>query len=113
MGIPTNLISVLKDLVHQLVIGNYVGLEVDGRAGRLTAGELKQTIIEYGRVLIELPDGAFEVARAYPIQGRESCWTVDLDLWTVEEGKSDLTLSVTVQITPNGVLAEIDDLHVL
>lgn len=113
MKVPSDLIPVLKELVHELVIRNYTGLESDGRAGRLTAKELERTIAQYGRTLAEIPDGAFEASQAYPIKGDEASWAIDLDLWTTEEGKSDLTLLVTAHTAPDRIAVEIDDLHVL
>lgn len=44
MAVPPDLIPALRELVHELVIGNignYAGLEADGRAGRLTAEEIR------------------------------------------------------------------------
>jgi hypothetical protein len=113
MAVPLNLIPVIRELVHELVKGNYEGLEADGRAGRLTAEELRQSITSYGGTIIELPNEAFETADAIPIEGEPNCWAVDVDLWTAEEGQSDLTLSLTVCVTPEGMIAQIDDLHVL
>ncbi|HKY26733.1 MAG TPA: hypothetical protein VJM12_02170 [Pyrinomonadaceae bacterium] len=112
--IPKELIPALKDLVHELVAGNFRKLERDGRAGRLTAKDLHHVLEGYGRTLIDLPDEAFQIGEAYPIEGKEDqYWAVDLDLWTLEEGRSDLTLTLTVRTTDKGVLTEIDDLHAL
>lgn len=38
---------------------------------------------------------------------------IDIDLWTEEEGRSDLTLSVTARLTRRGMQIEIDDPRVL
>jgi hypothetical protein len=41
-------------------------------------------------------------------------WSVYLDLWTAEEGRSDLTLELTLRDSPAGIYSvELDDLHVL
>lgn len=112
MELPPNIILALKNLVHELVVGNYAKLVVDGRAGRLTADELQWATQKYNLTLNELPDEVFDLAHVYRIGGKDK-WLVDLPLWTAEEGLSDLTLQVTVQITPHGVLTEIDDLHVM
>jgi hypothetical protein len=40
-------------------------------------------------------------------------WSVRCDLWTVEEGRSDLSLELTVVAAPLGPTIEVDNLHVL
>lgn len=113
MTLPTHLVPALRDLVHTLVVGDYDALHSDGRAGRLSADELRQAISRYGRRLVDPPDAAFRSANAYAIEGSQHSWAVDLDLWTAEEGHSDLTLSVTAEETADGIWLTIDDLHVL
>jgi hypothetical protein len=39
-------------------------------------------------------------------------WSVRFDLWTADEGRSDLTLELTVEET-DPLKIELDDLHVL
>ena len=113
-AIPKKLIPALKDVVHELVVGNFAKLEADGRAGRLSAEDLRQVLEDYGSTFIDLPDKAFEVGPgAIPLANEEEAWGVDLDLWTAEEGPSDLTLSMTVRDTEKGIVIEIDDLHAL
>jgi hypothetical protein len=113
VNLSSPMVQALKALVHELVAGNFATLAADRRAGRLTAEELANAVANYGRTLIDLPDAAFETADVIPLAGQATAWAVDLDLWSVEEGQSDLTLSVTLQLTPDGVLTSIDDLHVL
>jgi hypothetical protein len=36
-----------------------------------------------------------------------------MSLWTVEEGRSDLSLELTVAESGDGYLIEVDDIHVL
>lgn len=111
--IPKELIPALRDVVHELVVGNFAKLEADGRAGRLTAKDLQQVLSDYGRTLIDLPDEELNVGDAFRLENEENAWGVDLDLWTAEEGRSDLTLRMTVRKADKGVLIEIDDLHML
>jgi len=113
MPIPTQLRPALRSVVDELVRGNYAALERDGRAGRVGAEGLQRAIAEYRRHLIDLPDEAFEVSGAIEVTNQARTWAVDLDLWTEEEGRSDLTLSATVTETSSGVQVKIEDLHVL
>lgn len=114
-AVPLQLRPVLRELVHELVVGNFAGLEADGRAGRVRAEDLRLVIARYGRVLGELPEHAFDprFAGAIPLGGDEAAWAVDVALWTVEEGRSDLTLQTTVWATSRGILARIEDLQVM
>jgi hypothetical protein len=112
--IPEKLRPALKDLVNELINGNYAKLEADGRAGRLTAQDLKNRLTEYGRTFIPLPDAAFDQGDTYTlVDGDGKSYGVDLDLWTTEEGKSDLTLQLTVRDTGTAIVPQIDDLQVL
>lgn len=103
----------IKDLVHQLVVMNYSGLEKDGRSGRLSAAELQQVIIDYGRELIDIKSEAFNLADVYKINNKVNQWAIDLPLWTKEEGRSDLTLSVNLRVADEKIYITIQDLHVL
>jgi hypothetical protein len=113
VSIPEKLRPALRSVVDALVTQNYAALEADGRAGRVGAAGLEQAIARYGRRLVPLPEAAFEASMAYQHDAQRSHWAVDLDLWTAEEGRSDLTLSATVVEDGDDVRVEIDDLHVL
>jgi hypothetical protein len=106
-------IQALKSLIRELVSQNFAQLEVDGRAGRLKAEELAAAVTQYGRTLIDVPDEALEALDIYAIADRVDVLRTDIDLWTAEEGRSDLTLSVTIQTSANDTRVFIDDLHVL
>ncbi len=111
--IDPGFVPALRDLVHELVERNYRKLEEDGRAGRLTAEELEFALNRYRRRLVDPPGEAFETAKATQISGDKRQWAILLDLWTAEEGQSDLTLEVSLRRMDGGVVVLIDDLHVL
>ncbi len=112
MAVPSKWRQALRDAVHQLIVGNYQALCRDGRAGRLTADELHDAVTGYPATLVEIPDEAFELPE--PIEYSDgSGWSLDLDLWTAEEGRSDLTLSVSIQERPEGIRLLIENLHVM
>ena len=58
--IPHKFRRPLKDLVDQLITGNYAKLEADGRAGRLSAEDLKSVLTDYNRTFIPLPESEFD-----------------------------------------------------
>lgn len=98
-----------------LVQGDYEGLEHLTNGNRLTAAEMADGVTEYGGSLVLPPDSAFdsidivEVAGATP---RE--WDARMSLWTAEEGKSDLTLELTLRDSEEDQYhVQIDNIHVL
>ena len=98
-----------------LVQGQY------GEAGRLTkrerltSAEIESAVTSYGRRLVLPPSGHFEPRSVFEIQGSQPRrWSVHVDLWTAEEGRSDLTLELTIRdSTGDAYDIEIDDIHVL
>jgi hypothetical protein len=100
-------------LVDDLVQGKYKLAESDGRAGRLSAEELERAIRDYGRTLVTLPPDAWNIVDVYPIDAAHGVNALDIPLWTAEEGRSDLTLSIRAREDGTDVRIEIEDLHVL
>ena len=113
MLVDTKFMDPIRSLVQALVKGHFDQLEREGRSGRLSSHELETSLKAYGRTIIPLPDEAFGFIEIYPVKGQNSTWAVDVPLWTAEEGRSDLTLSLTVCESQDGMRLEIDDLHVL
>jgi len=123
LSVPPLCIPAIRDLVRHLVAGAFDALARDGRAGRLTAAELRRAMAEYGEAIrangggafiADLPDEAFRepAATTIPIQGEPATWAIDIDLWT-GQGRSDLTLSLTARAEAGLVRVAIDDLHPL
>lgn len=113
MLIDTKFRDPIRLLVEELVQGHFAQLERDGRSGRLSAHQLQEALREYGCTIITLPDEALNLADVHAVTGQQTRWAVDVPLWTAEEGRSDLTLSLTISESRDGVRLEIDDLHVL
>jgi hypothetical protein len=100
-------------LVDDLVAGDYSAVRGDVRIGRLTEEELTRAIAAYGRRLVPLPRGAMDAMDVYPLDSLPGQFAVDVPLWTIEEGRSDLTLSLKVIDRDDFVMVSINDLHVL
>lgn len=105
--------SAIRRLVEDLVAGEYASIAADGRIGRLTNDELRRAITEYGKTLVSLPVDGIDAADIYRSDSAPQELSVDLPLWTEEEGRSDLTLSLTIVDHGDGPLVSIDDIHVL
>ena len=108
----------LKEPVNRvfalLVAGKYAELAALTHSKRLSAKEIATAIAEYGKKLITPPEDAsrfmnvVEVTNAQPKR-----WSIVMPLWTQEEGRSDLTLELTVIEHQNDFEIELDDIHVL
>lgn len=107
------LLDAIRELVRDLADGRFAAIEADGRAGRLTADELQTALREYGRTLVPLPDETDGLIEVFPRNNDPNTWSLDVTLWTSEEGRSDLTLQVDA--TKQGVdyRLTITALHVL
>ncbi len=96
---PIWLEAELRCIVTLFVEQDFDGLEKLSGASRLTASEMKQSIVEYGRTLVVPPDlrsagcGRIEV-------GEPSFW-VTLPFLLAEEGRSDLEVRLTVYDPPD------------
>ena len=104
--------AVLRDVVRRLAAGDY-GLTppLDGVApvSPETAKQMREYVVEYGATLVELPEDSWatSVAQWYGTQ-----WNVIVDLWTAEEGRSDLVLFCSVREAGTGYVISLDSIHV-
>jgi hypothetical protein len=107
------LLSEIRTLVGDLARGALAEIVLDRRAGRLSLEALSTAIRNYGRTLLPLPDEGVPLISIYPSQVEAEAVYLDVPLWTVEEGRSDLTLSLTAYKVGGAYRLEIEDLHVL
>lgn len=99
-------------LVADLVAGNYGQVVHDGRSGRLSEGEIRRAISDYGKTLTLTPSEAWRHLEVIERVGNPRLLAVDIPLWTLEEGRSDLILSVTIATSSDPATIEIDDIRV-
>ena len=106
--------ATVRQLVDWLVAGDYSAVEVFTGGRRISADEMQQAIQSYGRKLVSLPTWALEGIDIVEIVGSSPrAWSVRVDLWTVSEGRSDLTLECTmIECEGDFLKAEIDNIHV-
>ena len=96
-----------------MVAGKLGAIERLDRSGRMRATDWQNAIKEYGRTLREPPRNDFEAANVVPLRGQEDCaWSVWYRLWTKEEGRSDLTVELTVRLRGDDVEIDADGLRV-
>jgi hypothetical protein len=107
--------NAVRHIVELLVNGKYEELEVLSGGNRLKAKDFHEALIDYGATLEMPPDSEYEKIDAIKIENSTpQRWSVRFALWTREEGRSDLSLEMTIIQNGDGSVSyEIDDLHVL
>ncbi|UTC66576.1 MULTISPECIES: hypothetical protein [unclassified Treponema] len=104
--------SIIKEIVYNISVNNYEAVKLNSQNGRVDIDDLRRIITKYGCIIVPLPDEAFTKAEIYDVKD-ENRLDVYIPLWTKEEGRSDLTLSVSCYITNETAKVEINDLRVL
>jgi hypothetical protein len=92
----------LRDVVRSLAEGDYAlarGVRGVVPVATPVTEQIHTYIAEYGATLIELPDETWQTSVA---QWMGTHWEVLVDLWTAEEGRSDLVLAGNVIETSEG-----------
>jgi hypothetical protein len=109
------LITLIRQLISWLVAGDYEAAQRRSRGIRLSADLMRDAVLRYGRTLVIPPDTAFAGIDAIEVRNAASpTWSVRFDLWTAEEGRSDLSLECTLIDRGAGDIdLEIDNLHSL
>jgi hypothetical protein len=108
-------VALVRQLIAWLVAGDYDAAAHCSHGVRLSADQMRQAVLAYGRTLTMPPAAAFDEIDAIEVKSaRSPTWSVRFDLWTVEEGRSDLSLECTLIDHGVGKIdVEIDNLHVL
>ena len=110
--VPDAVWSEVCRLVEDLSRGEYDAIHARGQCPRCTPAELRAAVEQYGRKLTPLPDVARELCDIY--ETGPTTFALDVPLWTVEEGRSDLTLQIDATLAHNTMTTvTISNLHVL
>ena len=98
-----------------LAEGAYEVLEVMTRGRRLSADEMRSAVHEYGATLVPLPEPALDELDVVQVTGSAlPTFDVVVDLWSYEEGRSDLSLELRLTDRFDGAHdVEILDIHTL
>jgi hypothetical protein len=102
----------IREIVRAFVSGDY-GVSA-GVAGvepveEATADHIREYIADYGATLIELPEETWSTSVT---QWYGKHWEFLIDLWTREEGPSDLVLSGRVRETTDGYVLKVHLVYV-
>jgi len=105
--------ATVRHIMDLLATRDYDTLEQFTRSRRLSAEQLATALSEYGGTVVALSDHELERAEAFATESGQACWST-LDLFTAEEGRSDLTLELTLHESDTDLYdVEIDNLHVM
>ncbi len=103
---------VLRQVVQALAAHDYAlanGVEGVEPVSGDVATQMREYIESYGATLIDLPE---ETWRSSVAQWMGSHWDVLVDLWTAEEGSSDLVLRLNVSECESRYRFEIEMVYV-
>jgi len=104
----------VAQLVRLLAEGEYERVESLTHGIRLPAKQIRAAVEEYGRTLIALPPEAFDLMDVTRVGTEDAgCWSIVVPLWSKEEGRSDLSIELTLIKGSSGLEIELDDIHVL
>ena len=103
----------LREVVRRLARGDYA-LAGDGIPGVApvtapVAAQIRDYVADYGATLVELPEDAWQTS---VVQWTGARWDLLVDLWTAEEGRSDLVLGAEVVETADGPLLMVNLVYV-
>lgn len=110
-----SILDAVQVFLDLLVEGSYEVVEAMTRGRRLSAGDLRMAIDNYGDPLVPVPERDLESLDVVKIEGTD-CPTfhVVVDLWTLQEGRSDLSLELRLTDLHEGTYdIEVLDLHAL
>ena len=104
---------VVTQIVEDLVSGAYERVVLQAPNSRVSAADLRQAVEGYGRRLILPP--SYELLDFVEVPDASvPTWSVVAPLFTKEEGRSDLSLELTItEVGPAEYRVEVDGLHVL
>lgn len=114
--VPERWRPVLGAIVHRLAIGDYVGLAREGLiafAVDSSDARIGHWIDGYSARLVDLPPEAWAFSDYGETHGKPGYWWVIVDLWTAEEGRSDLSMEATVYDDGHEVRVEVNDVHMM
>lgn len=104
---------VVHKLVSMLTHGQFEDVIASCTATRLSAMELRDALSEYKMTFIVPPIDAYEGFDIHRLNNLDTpTWSVRAPLWSIEEGRSDLEMQLTVQDLSGSWSIELDSVHV-
>lgn len=80
---------------------------------RLSAADIETVLRQYGATPIAPPREAYDRLDAVRTNATRPTWSVGMELWSKEQGRTDLTVELTITLDNDEASIEFDDTHVL
>jgi hypothetical protein len=104
----------VREIVNLIATHNYNSVLSKCSISRLSEKDLEIVLFEYGQTYVSYPQNGDDFLSVVEIvNSLQPSWSVASSLWTKEEGRSDLTLELTISIEDSRVAVELDALSVL
>ena len=104
----------VRVVLTMLAESRFADVEKLTKGTRLNASAMALAINDYGKTLVMPPESGFRLMNVIEVKNAQPRrWSIIMPLWTREEGRSDLTMELTVIETINGISVELDNIHVL
>lgn len=105
--------SIVIDMLVLLADGDYESIMERCGYSLLDNEDLRMAVADYGRKVVA-PPADYAFMRACELRARAvPTWHVEADVWTEEDGRSDLTLEMMIEFEPSGPVIGINNLHAL
>jgi hypothetical protein len=105
--------SIVVDLLVLLADGDYESIMERCGYSLMDDHDLRNAVADYGRKVVA-PPADYTFMRACELRARAvPTWHVEADVWTEEDGRSDLTLEMMVEFEASGPVIGINNLHAL
>jgi len=107
-------VEVVRSLVGMLVAGEWLELGRLILGSRLSIDDIRVAVADYGRTLTMPPRETFDRLDVVEVAGApQRTLNVRVPLWTIEEGRSDLELVLTITEIADGLWhAQVDSVLV-
>jgi hypothetical protein len=113
MSIPPIVNATVRRVMELLAQQDYGGLETLTRGVQLSAHDIHRAIGDYGRTVVLPPAAGYALLDVVEVTSKPGHWSVNMPIWTAEEGRSDLTAEMTVMVEQGRLTVELDNIHVL
>lgn len=81
---------------------------------RLSSSDMRRAIGSYGQILVKPPENEYSLINIVEVNNVQlPTWAITMSVWTMEEGRSDLSLEATVIENGTEFKIELDNIHVL
>lgn len=112
---PQKLHRTIESVTALLAAGSHDALEELSHGMWLSAQEIREAVAAYGRTIVALPPEGYRGIDAIAVRdANPRRWSVNVSLYTSEEGHSDLTLQLTlIESSTDAYGVEVDGIRIL